>query len=354
MRREFPTVAVVGATGAVGREALSILASRGWAASRVGAFASARSARLRAPFGLGSVPVHEFGPRSCDGFDIALFCASGEVAKRFGPPAAASGAIVVDNSAAFRMDPHTALVVPEVHGDDPSGWAHRSPARGVIANPNCSTVMLVTALEPIRRAFGVREIVVATYQAVSGAGQAAIEELRSQSRAALDGAARPARVFPVPCAFNVFPHESDVDLSTGLCGEERKMVAETRRIWDAPDLPVHATCMRVPVERAHSQAIVVELERPAKIDAVEGILGAAPGVRFFPRVGGTQPTPLLASGEDEVLVGRARLDCEGGRRLRLWVCCDQLRKGAALNALQVALGAWRNRGAIEANRPVAS
>ncbi|MFG0274173.1 MAG: Asd/ArgC dimerization domain-containing protein [Phycisphaerales bacterium] len=183
----------------------------------------------------------------------------------------------------------------------------------------------------------------ATYQAVSGAGQAAIEELRSQTRAALDGAARPVRVFPVPCAFNVFPHESDVDLATGLCGEERKMVAETRRIWDAPDLPVHAMCVRVPVERAHSQAIVVELDRAASIDEVERVLHAAPGVRFFPRVGEAQPTPLLASGEDEVLVGRVRLDREGGRRLSLWVCCDQLRKGAALNALQVSLGAWRHR-----------
>jgi len=344
MSEAKPSVAVVGATGAVGLEALAILAEWGWPASRVGALASARSAGARVPFGTGALPVREMNARACAGYDIALFCAGGATAKRYARGVAASGALVVDNSAAFRLDPKVPLVVPEVNGH-----VVRASGSRLFANPNCSTVMLVTALEPIREAFGVRLVSAATYQAVSGAGIAAIEELRAQTRAAMDGTARRARLFPSPCAFNVFPHESPVDLATGLCGEERKMVAETRRLWDAPDLSILPTCVRVPVVRAHSQALLVELERPARIDEVERAFDRAHGVRFFPRVHGEQPTPLLASGRDEVLVGRARLD-ETGRRLSLWACCDQLRKGAALNALQIALGRMRAGPRMAARR----
>ncbi|MCA9300319.1 MAG: aspartate-semialdehyde dehydrogenase, partial [Phycisphaerales bacterium] len=228
-----------------------------------------------------------------------------------------AGAVVVDNSAAFRMS-HP-LVIPTVNG-------HLVQGPGLYANPNCSTIMFVAALDPIRRAFGLRHVTVSTYQAVSGAGRDAIEELRTQTRALARGEVASPQVFPEPCAQNVFPHESEID-DTGFNGEERKMIAESARLWNE-DVPILPTCVRVPVERAHSQSIVAELDRPASAEAIIDVLRATPGLRLV-----DTPTPLKAAHTDDVHVGRVRTR---GSRVAIWTCCDQLRRGAALNTIEIA------------------
>ncbi len=321
----LPLVAVVGATGAVGREALAILAGRGHPADRVIALASARSAGQRLAYGDTEVEVVALG----EGFpkcDAALFCASAEIARSHARLAVDAGALVVDNSSAFRMDPAVPLVVPEING-------HTIGGARLIANPNCSTIILLTALNPLRERFGVERVVVSTYQAVSGAGIEAVEELKAQARAVLDGEPAECRVFPRQCAFNVFSHESAVDPATGLNGEEAKMIAESRRIWGG-NFELIPTCVRVPVVRAHTQSAVVTLGRDATEAAVLEALATGAGLRVVEdRARNEFPTPLAATGGDDVLVGRVRRF--GEKTFGVLIAGDQLRKGAAQNAIQV-------------------
>lgn len=334
-----PVVGVVGATGAVGREALAILSGRGHPPGRVVALASARSAGQRVPFGGGEVVVRAVDDDALASCDVVLCCASAEVARRYAPPAVEAGAVVIDNSSAFRAEPGVPLVVPEVN---PGALGD---AR-LIANPNCSTILLLTALSPLRRRFGVGRIVVSTYQAVSGAGLEAVEELRVQSLDVLHGRGAMPGVFHEPCAFNVFSHESAVDAATGLNGEEAKMLAESRRVWDEPGLELIPTCVRVPVERAHTQSVLVWLEDPVASEAdVLGALEGAPGVEVVEdRAGNRFPTPLGATGDDGVLVGRVRRF--GAGVFGLLLSGDQLRKGAALNAVQLMDLALQRRAGV--------
>jgi aspartate-semialdehyde dehydrogenase len=235
---------------------------------------------------------------------------------------------VVDNSSAYRLDPNTPLVVPEVNGE----LLDDGPM--LVANPNCSTILLLLAVEPVRRAFGVRSVIASTYQAVSGAGRAAVEELFSQTRDVLDGKAPSPSAFPVPCAFNVFPHESAVDRETGLNVEESKIIAESRKILALPGLDISPTCVRVPVERCHSQSVTIELERPATRGAVVELFASFPGVAINADPAALV-TPRDIAGSDLISISRPRLSRDG-LRLSLWTCGDQLRKGAALNAVQIA------------------
>ncbi len=322
------TIAVVGAFGLVGREALSILADRGGPIERVRAFGSARSAGTAIAYRDGELGIDELREGSLEGCDVALFCTDADTAKAHIPLANAAGVRVVDNSSAFRLETATPLVVPEVNGhvldDGPM----------LVANPNCSTILLLLAVEPIRRAFGVRSVVASTYQAISGAGRAAVEELFTQTREALDGKPIVPSAFPVPCAFNVFPHESAVDPQTRLNVEEAKIIAESRKIMGDPDLDISPTCVRVPVERCHSQSLTIELDRPATLGAVAEVFGSFPGVAFNGDPAALV-TPRDIAGGDLIAISRPRLSREG-RRLSLWTCGDQLRKGAALNAVQIA------------------
>lgn len=322
---EGPILGVVGATGAVGQEALVLLEERGIGADRIRAFASERSAGPRLPYGDSSVVIQATGPDSLCACDALIFASTAEVAHEHARRLAASGRWVVDNSAAFRMDPAVPLVIPELNAHQLDG-----PSR-LVANPNCSTVLLLMAIAPLRELGEIRHLTVSTYQAVSGAGLAAIAELRTQCAAVLAGQRSVPEVFPEPCAFNVFPHESAIDPLDGNNGEEQKIVRESRRILGLPDLSIFATCVRVPIERAHSQAIVIEFDRAPALASVLSALAAAPGVRLG---ASGSVTPLRASGQDAVLVGRVRVD-EASRRVGIWACTDQLRKGAALNAVQI-------------------
>ena len=337
-------VAVVGATGVVGRELLSIVEQRALPVVSMRLFASAASAGSRIPFGGEAREVQELAEASFDEVDIAFFSAGAEISRRFAPAAVQRGTTVIDNSSAFRMSPESPLVIPEVNGgvlQDLEG------APAIIANPNCSTIILLVALQPLRDAFGLERVVVSTYQAASGAGAAAMRELEGQTRAALDGDEVAPVIFPEPCAFNVFSHDSPVDAASGRNVEEQKVIDEARRIWDAPELRIAATCIRVPVLRAHAESINVTLARPATEAEVQDALQGAPGILLVDdRSRGDFPTSLKASGRDEVLVGRVRPDVsqervEGDagpayRGFDLFVCGDQLRKGAALNAVQIA------------------
>ena len=321
-------IALVGAFGLVGREALGILEGRGVPLDNVRAFGSLRSAGTQLPYAGDELTIVETDEQSLEGCDIVLFCSDDKTARSFAPIAVDHGARVVDNSSACRLIPDVPLVVPEVNGEQ------LDSGPSVVANPNCSTIILLMAIEPFRRAFGVSSAVVSTYQAASGAGRTALEELRSQTADVLSGRRPEPTAFPVPCAFNVFPHESPVDVDTGLNVEESKMIAEARKILAMPQLDIAPTCIRVPVERCHSQSVVLELERPATHGAVAEVAGAFPGVAF-----NADPTALITprdiAGTDLVSISRARLSRDG-RRLSLWVCGDQLRKGAALNAIQIA------------------
>ena len=322
------TIAVVGAYGLVGREALKILHARGVSIECVRALGSSRSAGSKVECGEGTLSIDELREGSLDGCDIALFCTDADTARAHVPGAIAQGVRVVDNSSAYRLDPDTPLVIPEVNGDELGAGPM------LVANPNCSTIIMMMAVEPVRRAFGLRSIIASTYQAVSGAGRAALEELFAQTRDLLDGKPPNASAFPVPCAFNVFPHESQVDPETGLNIEESKIIAESRKILGDTQLDISPTCVRVPVERCHSQSITLELEQPTSLGAVAGVFGAFPGVAFNADTS-VLITPRDIAGTDLVSVSRARVSRDG-TRLSLWVCGDQLRKGAALNAVQVA------------------
>lgn len=344
------TIAIVGATGAVGREALLILRERGVHASRVRAMASARSAGGHLEYGEHRLPVEDSDAASFERCGLVLLCADAATSRRLGPRAVQAGAVVVDNSSAYRMDSAVALVVPEIN---PAALAQigRSTDRTprLIANPNCSTVILLVAIEPIRREFGVRAIDVATYQAVSGAGAAGIDELLGQTRDALDGKEPTPRVFAEPCAFNLFSHDSAVD-ADGVNGEERKMIDESRKILAQPGLRLTPTCVRVPVLRAHTQAITLTLDVPATEQQLRSAYAKhadRAGVNLIDdRAANRFPTPRKATGIDRVLVGRLRPDpaeqsdaqrdpARAHRRWCLLASGDQLRKGAALNAIQI-------------------
>lgn len=341
MRRRELSVAVVGATGAVGREFLRVMEDRRFRCTELRLLASPRSAGSTLLYRGEPHPVSVLGDRSFDGIDLAFFSAGGPVSRQHAPAAVERGAVVVDNSSAFRMVEGVPLVIPEVNPEALDAVRGR-PA--IIANPNCSTIIMLVAVDPLRRAFGVRRVIVSTYQAVSGAGAAAMDELDRQARAVLDGRPVEPRMFTEPCAFNCFSHDSKMDPATGRNIEEQKMVDEARKMWGDPSVRILATCIRVPVARAHSESIVVELDRPASEEEVRRALGAAPGLRVLDDRGANVfPTPLKASGRDEVLVGRIRADesLEPGRDGKhrgwaLWACGDQIRKGAALNAVQIA------------------
>ena len=351
-------LAIVGATGAVGRELVTILQERKHPAGSLRLLASARSAGTTIDYGGSRLTVEALTDDSFAGVDVALFTAGAATARELAPVATARGVIVVDNSSAFRMDPDVPLVIPEINGHlvvaahAPDGL---STGR-IIANPNCSAIILLTALDPIRRAFGIERLVVSTYQAASGAGAAAMRELQEQSRSVLDGAAPVPEIFAEPCAFNVFSHDTAVDPHTGRNVEEQKVMDETRKIWQQPDLRMSVTCVRVPVMRAHAESINVTLQTPATEAAVREALAAGAGIEVVDeRDANDFPTSLKASGRDAVLIGRIRPDASqqgagaaesetrpGGagetewRGFELFVAGDQLRKGAALNALQIA------------------
>jgi len=322
-------LAVVGATGAVGPEVLSILAQRGFPASEVVPFASARSAGRRVPFAGGELEVRELTEDSLAGFDLALFSAGGGTSERFAPEAVRRGCVVVDKSSAFRMHPDVPLVVPEVNGA--SAQAHR----GIVANPNCSTIQLVMALKPLHDAARIRHLTISTYQAVSGTGSRAVEELREQSQAVLEGRAARPGVYPHQIAFNALPHCDGFEGDETL--EETKLVRETHKILEDDAIGISATCVRVPVWRSHSEAVWVETEREVSPDEVRGLLQRMPGVRVVddPASAG-YPMPSEAAGGDDVLVGRIRRDASRPNGLAMWVVADNLRKGAALNGVQIA------------------
>ena len=328
-----PVVAIVGATGAVGVELIRCLAVRRFPLSQLRLLASARSAGKALPFRDESITVAELTETSLRGVDIALFSAGGGVSRGFAPSAAAGGAIVVDNSSAFRMDPSVPLIVPEINPEALSGH------RGIIANPNCSTIISITPLWPIHRRNRIRRMIIATYQAASGAGAAAMEELRESTRAYLEGRPFTPKVLPHPYAFNLFSHNSAIDPATGYNEEETKVVRETHKIFGDDSIRISATCIRVPVLRAHSVAIHFECEHPITPAQVRDVMQTAPGVKLVDDPEHNYfPMPKDASGEDPILVGRIRQDASdpSGRSIALFVAGDQLLKGAALNAVQIA------------------
>jgi len=328
-----PVVAIVGATGAVGVELIRCLEERGFPLSELRLFASARSAGKMLAFRGQALAVRELNEHSFSGVDIALFSAGGSTSKRFAPIAVRAGATVVDNSSAFRMDPGVPLVVPEINPHT------LRTHQGIIANPNCCAIIAITPLWPIHRSNRIRRLTLATYQAASGAGAAAMQELLESTRAYLEGRAYQHKVLPHPYAFNLFSHNTSIDPVTGYNDEETKVIQETRKIFGDPDIRVSATCVRVPVLRAHSVAITLECERPITPAQVRELLQSAPGVKLVDDAQRNYfPMPQDASGQDPILVGRIRQDLSdpGGRSICLFVAGDQLLKGAALNAVQIA------------------
>ena len=329
-----PRLAVVGATGLVGRELLAILADHPIGAGDVRLLASSRSAGESVEFRSLRLPVEELSEASFPGSDLAFLCASGDVSRQYAPIAVAAGCTVIDNSSAFRMDPQAPLVVPEVNGHVLEDFA----APGIIANPNCSTIIALMAVTPLHRAVGVERMVVSTYQAASGAGSAFLAELEQQARDHTEGRPYTQTVLGRQYIFNVFSHDSPVG-PDGANEEERKLVRETHKIWDDDSVAITATCVRVPVLRAHSESINLTLKEPLGEDDARRIIAQAPGVRIVDdRAGNKFPEPVDASGIDDVLVGRIRSDTSQppGRGLNLFIAGDQLRKGAALNAVQIA------------------
>ncbi|MBW6467577.1 MAG: aspartate-semialdehyde dehydrogenase [Coriobacteriia bacterium] len=327
---ERPVVAVAGATGAVGREMLNVLAQREFPAERVIALASKRSEGVRLPFNDSELVVEEMTDRSFDGVDIALFSAGASVSKRFRDAVVGAGCVMIDNSSAFRMDDDVPLVVPEVNASDVHGH------NGVIANPNCSTIQMVVALKPLHDLSPISRVVVATYQAASGAGAAAMDELYDQTGAFLSGGDIEPEHFAHRIAFNCIP-QIDVFLDDGSTKEEWKMVAETKKIMHAPDLAVIATCVRVPVLRCHSEAVHIEFEQPVTLAEARRALQEAPGITVLDDPSESlYPMPALLEGSDDTYVGRLRVDPTVPNGLAMWVVADQLRKGAALNTVQIA------------------
>lgn len=315
---------------------MQVLKDRDFPYSDMKMLASARSAGRTYDFDGNTYTVEELTESSFDGVDIALFSAGGSISKKFAPIASDAGCTVVDNSSAFRMTEGVPLVIPEVNPDAMSGMKYGQG--GIIANPNCSTIIALMAVTPLHREAGVKRMVVSTYQAASGAGQAAMEELELQTREALDGKPVTQNIFPFQYAFNLFSHNSPVT-DTLYNEEEMKMVKETAKIWNTNDVKITATCIRVPIMRAHAESINLEFEKELSADKALELLAAFPGVSVINNPEeNIFPTPLVASNEDDVYVGRVRRDIsrDDSKGLDLFVCGDQIKKGAALNAVQVA------------------
>ncbi len=323
-------VAVVGATGLVGQEFLKVLEQRNFPVESISLLASDRSAGKKLFFAHQEIEVEETVPESFQEIDIALFSAGTETSHHFSPIAAQSGAVVIDNSSAFRMTPGVPLVVPEVNPED------IKKHQGIIANPNCSTIQMVVALYPLHKVNPIKRIIVDTYQAVSGTGSAAIEELTTQAKQVLNGQGTIPHVFSHQIAFNILP-EIDVFLDNKYTKEEWKMVEETRKIMHADDIAISATCVRVPVFTGHSEAVHVEFSQSMSPDEARQILTQAPGVKLLDDpVISLYPQAWSAVGTDEVFVGRIRQDASHSQGLVMWIVADNLRKGAALNTIQIA------------------
>jgi aspartate-semialdehyde dehydrogenase len=328
-----PTVAIVGATGAVGVEFLDCLEKRNFPIKQLKLLASKRSAGKTMKFRGTDVLVEELTESSFKGVDIALFSAGGSISKKYGPIAVQAGAIVVDNSSAFRMDPTVPLVIPEINPE--AVKQHK----GIIANPNCSTIIAITPLWPIHKVNPIQRLIASTYQAASGAGAAAMQELIDSTKAHLEGKEHKHTVLPHPYAFNCFSHNSKLDPITGYNEEETKMVKETKKIFGDENIRISATCVRVPVLRAHSEALTVECKNPIGPQQVREILSKAPGVKIVDDVERNyMPMPKDASGQGDILCGRIRTDSSdpSGKSFCMFVAGDQLLKGAALNAVQIA------------------
>jgi aspartate-semialdehyde dehydrogenase len=323
-------VAILGATGAVGRELLALLESRQFPVKNLKLLASSRSAGSKVKFSGREITVETLKNNSFQGIDLVLASAGGSTSLEYAPKAVAAGAVVIDNSSAFRMDDDVPLVVPEINPE--AALKHQ----GIIANPNCTTILMGVAIYPLHKVQPIQRIVVATYQSASGAGARAMAEVEAQTQAILNGETPQAEILPYPLAFNLFPHNSPLG-DNHYCQEEMKMVNETRKIFDAPELKVTATCVRVPVLRAHSEAINIEFARPFAVSKAKELITAAPGVKLVEDWERNYfPMPIDATGKDDVLVGRIRQDISLDCGLELWLCGDQIRKGAALNAIQIA------------------
>ncbi|MER2152776.1 MAG: aspartate-semialdehyde dehydrogenase [Solibacillus sp.] len=331
-------VAVVGATGAVGSKMMEKLIERKFPIASIKFLASARSAGKQIEFNGENYTIEEAKPESFEGIDLALFSAGGSVSETLAPEAAKRGAIVIDNTSHFRMDPEVPLVVPEVNRH-----ALKTIPKGIIANPNCSTIQMVAALQPIREKFGLTKVVVSTYQAVSGSGVAAIEELREQSAQWDAGKNVEAKVLPVksdkkhyPIARNVIP-QIDKFTDNGFTYEEMKMINETKKIMEAPELKVAATCVRVPVVSGHSESVYIELEQEATVQQIFDALTGAPGIVLQDDIREQlYPMPIFAENEEPTYVGRIRQDLDNKKGFHLWIVSDNLLKGAALNSIQIA------------------
>jgi aspartate-semialdehyde dehydrogenase len=323
-------VAVVGATGAVGRAMRSILAERDFPVKQLVALATAKSAGMKLDYRGDEVTCQELTPESFKGIDLALFSAGGGTSLKFAPMARDAGCVVIDNSSAWRMDPDVPLVVPEVNPDDVD-WH-----KGIIANPNCSTIQMVVVMKPLHDDVPIIRVIVSTYQAVSGTGAKAINELVQQTGRLLAGEEPEIAVYPYQIAFNCLPH-IDVFLEDGYTKEERKMVDETKKIMGDDRIAVSATCVRVPVQNCHSEAVNLEFAAPMSVERARELLAKAPGVQLTDDVANKlYPMPIVASGKDDTYVGRIRRDPTVANGLNLWVVADNLRKGAALNAVQIA------------------
>jgi aspartate-semialdehyde dehydrogenase len=325
-------VAVAGATGAVGNQMISCLEESDFPVQSVKFLASARSVGRQLRFKGDPIAVEELKEDSFKGIDIALFSAGGSTSERFAPCAAKDGCVVVDNSSAWRMDPDVPLVVPEVN---PHAVAHYSK-KGIIANPNCSTIQMVVALNPIRKKFGIKRIVVSTYQAVSGTGKKAIDELFDQTRALINFLECENKIYPHRIAFNCLPH-IDVFLENGYTKEEMKMVNETRKIFEDDTIGVTATTVRVPVFYGHSESVNVETKEPVSVREVKLVLENAPGIKVVDDPANNRyPLATDAAGQDLTLVGRIRKDESIASGINMWIVADNIRKGAATNAVQIA------------------
>ena len=323
-------VAILGATGAVGTELLELLETRNFPVEQLKLLASPRSAGKKLTFQGKSLTVEAVNEDSFKEIDLVLASAGGSSSKAWAKTIVASGAVMIDNSSAFRMDDSVPLVVPEINPE--AAQKHQ----GIIANPNCTTILLGVAVYPLHQIQPIRRMVIATYQSASGAGAMAMEEVKHQAKAILSGEPAKAEILPYPLAFNLFPHNSPLT-DSGYCEEELKMINETRKIFNDSTIRVTATCVRVPVLRAHSEAVNLEFDSPFAVSQAREILSQAPGVKLVENWESNYfPMPIDATGKDEVLVGRIRQDLSHPCGLELWLCGDQIRKGAALNAIQIA------------------
>ncbi len=324
------SIAVVGATGAVGKEVLKVLEARKFPVGKLTLLASKRSAGANLPFQGKDCPVMELNEDSFTGIDMAIFSAGGDVSRKYAPIAASAGCTVIDNSSAFRMDPQVPLVVPEINAAD------IKKHKGIIANPNCTTAITLMALYPLHKAFGVKRIIASSYQAVSGAGARGITEMEEQIEVLAFASTTKPDFFPHQIAFNVFP-QVDSFLPSGYTKEEEKMQNEGRKIMGHPDFRASVTCVRVPVYRAHSISVAAEFRKPVTVREAIGVLHDSPGIRVLDGPSESlYPTPLYAEGKYDCFVGRIRKDCALDNGLSFFVCGDQLLKGAALNAVQIA------------------